>query len=202
MSAGERRRPHPIILQALLSSFLLIAACGTPTPEPLESGRLSGAPTQSFKNLELRESTEGRLEWVLRAETAWKLSTGGATRLADLRVDFYQGSEEIRSVLTADSGHVDTQAGTLMAEGNVIVVTKEGNRLETEQLSWDRKNAKVVSEVAVKMIHGRDVLTGVGFESDPDLEHFELFEDVRASVHEGGTLNGGFWHADSTDRTR
>ena len=202
MSAGALLRTLRNTHLVLLWSLLLTVACGTPAPEPQESVQTSGAPTQSFKNLELRESTEGNLEWVLRAQTAWQASSSGPTRLETIQVDFYQGSDEIRSVLTADSGRVDSRAGSLLATGNVIVVTPEGNRLETEQLSWDRKNAKVVSDVAVRMLHGRDVLTGVGFESDPDLEHFELFEDVRASVHEGGMLESGFFGADSTGRNR
>jgi LPS export ABC transporter protein LptC len=187
-------------LPAALSILLFLAGCGTPAPEPLEETGSESMPTQTFRNLELRETTEGKLEWVLRARTAWQGSPGSPTRLESLGVDFYQRSGEIRSILTADSGRVDSRHGDLEAIGNVVVVTPDGNRLETEQLSWDRKGSRVTSEVAVRLVHGSDVLTGVGFESDPNLERFELFEQVRASVREEGAVSREIFGADSIGR--
>jgi LPS export ABC transporter protein LptC len=188
----------PVVLWILL----LTAGCGTPVPEPIEEGTSASMPTQTFRNLELRETTEGKLEWVLRARTAWQGASGAPTRLESLRVDFYQRSDEIRSVLTADSGRVDSREGNLEARGNVVVITPEGNRLETEQLSWDRKGARVTSEVEVRLVRGRDVLTGIGFESDPNLERFRLLKEVRASVREEGTVTREIIGADSIGRDR
>jgi LPS export ABC transporter protein LptC len=103
--------------------------------------------------------------------------------------------------LVADSGSVDSEKGELCARGNVVVTTPEGNRLETNVLFWDREHAKVRSDDSVRLIRGRDLLTGVGFESDPNLEHYELFRDVRASVREETELREGLFGADSSDTT-
>jgi LPS export ABC transporter protein LptC len=202
MNGGGQLRPRPGSLCAVVWILAALAGCGTPAPEPLQEAGSDSIPAQTFRNLELRETTEGKLEWVLRARTAWQSSPGSPTQLESLRVDFYQQGDEIRSVLTADSGRVDSREGNLEATGNVVVVTPDGNRLETEQLSWDRRDARVTSEVGVRLVHGSDVLTGVGFESDPNLEHFELFKEVRASVREEGAVSREFFGADSSGRDR
>ncbi|MBD3162508.1 MAG: LPS export ABC transporter periplasmic protein LptC [Candidatus Eisenbacteria bacterium] len=163
---------------------LLLAAVGCADPGSDPQPETEAETGQRFRNLELRETTEGRLEWILRADRAWKRESGGPTRLEGLHVTFYQGSGEIRSVLTSDSGRVASEQGRLVALGNVVVVTPEGNRLETEELAWDRRNAKVTSPVAVRLTRGEDVLTGIGFESDPNLERFEIYENVRATVRD------------------
>jgi LPS export ABC transporter protein LptC len=168
-----------------IALLVLATGCSTPSPEPQTREDSLKIPDQLLRNLVLRETTEGKLEWVLRARQAWRLESGTTTHLESLRVDFYQGSDQIRSILVADSGSVNSARGRLRAKGNVVVTTPEGNRLETEELFWDRRDAKVTSEAKVRLIRGRDVLTGIGFESDPNLEHYELFRDVRASVREG-----------------
>ena len=62
--------------------------------------------------------------------------------------------------------------------------TPEGNRLETEELHWDRKQDRVYSDVFVRLTRAKDVLTGVGFRSDPNLRSYEILKDVRATVRD------------------
>jgi LPS export ABC transporter protein LptC len=176
--------------------------CSTPSQEPVRSPGTNSLPEQTFANLELRETTAGRLEWKLRASRAVRPNTSSATRMESLRVEFYEGSPEVRSILVSDSGRVDLAKGILIATGHVVVTTTEGNRLETEELFWDRKNAKVSSTVAVRLIRGRDVLTGVGFESDPNLEHYEIRRNVQASVREQGDLRDELLAPDSSRHGR
>ncbi len=181
---------------------LLPLACGSHSESPSgkeESGR---APEQVLRDLVLRETSEGKLEWVLRAKRATRISASEPTRLESLRVDFYQGSDHVRSVLTSDSGRVDTQKGTLVATGRVVVVTPEGNRLETEELLWDRKSSRVSSEKFVRLTKGTDVLTGIGFQSDPNLASYEIKKDVRASVRDENGIKDEVLGADSSRTPR
>lgn len=183
---------------AMLPLLLLLASCSSPSQEPVRAPGPAGGPEQTFSNLELRETTAGRLEWKLRARRAFRTNASSATRMESLRVEFFEGRPEVRSVLVSDSGRVDLQKGILIATGHVVVTTVEGNRLETEELFWDRKNAKVSSSVFVRMTRGGDVLTGVGFESDPHLEHYEIKKDVHASVRESEGLRDDFLRTDSS----
>ncbi len=182
--------------------FLLTQGCSTPSQEPDRSPGVAMGPEQTFANLELRETTAGRLEWKLRAARAVRPSTSAATHMESLRVEFFEGSPKVRSVLTSDSGRVDLAKGLLIATGHVVVTTVEGNRLETEELFWDRKNAKVSSTMFVRLTRGRDVLTGVGFQGDPNLEHYEIQKDVQASVRAREGLRNELLGPDSSGHGR
>jgi LPS export ABC transporter protein LptC len=201
MIAGERQRM--LRASAAVAGFgaaillALFGGCSSPSQAPSQRGESARAPVQSFENLQLRETSEGKLEWILRAQKATRASASDPTRLERLRVDFYQGSDQVRSVLTSDSGQVDTQKGTLIALGRVVVVTREGSRLETEELTWDRKTTRVSSEKFVRLIRGRDVLTGIGFRSDPNLVSYEILKDVNASVREETGIGDEFFGTDS-----
>lgn len=192
------------ILTGLGGAMLLAltAGCTSPSQAPTQRGEGGRTPVQSFENLELRETSEGRLEWILRAKKATRDSASDPTRLQVLHVDFYQGSDHVRSVLTSDSGRVDSQKGILVAQGTVVVVTQEGSRLETEELSWDRKSARVSSDQFVRLTRGRDVLTGIGFRSDPNLVSYEILKDVKASVREETGFGDEIFGTDSLRATR
>ena len=140
--------------QVVALAALLACGCGGPSQEPRGDGAPPSGPEQTFVNLMLRESAGGRLEWELRASRATRSRAGGPTSMDSLRVDFYEGRPEVRSVLVSDSGRVDLQKGILIAMGHVVVTTTEGHRLETEELFWDRKNAKVRSDTFVRLTRG------------------------------------------------
>ena len=91
--------------------LLLLLGCSSPSQEPI---RVAGSPTgpeQTFVGLELRETTAGKLEWKLWASRAVRANASSATGMESLRVEFFEGRPEVRSVLTSDSGRVDLSRG-------------------------------------------------------------------------------------------
>ncbi len=176
-----RRNP---LVPALALALLVSAGCGSPSPTPPKEKVEKGAPEQSFRGVNLRESSNGKLEWDLHAARAIQGNSNAPTVLDSLQVLFYQGGPTVRSTLTADSGRVDLDKGVLVAIGHVVVITPEGNRLETEELRWDRKQDQVSSDQFVRLTRAKDVLTGIGFRSDPNLESYEILKDVRATVRD------------------
>jgi LPS export ABC transporter protein LptC len=89
-------------------------------------------------------------------------------------VDFYNQDGNHNSVLTSREGVVDNNTHNLTAIGNVIVVSDSGIVLETEELMWDNRKQKIISEVAVKFTTLIDTLIGDSFISDPDLANYEI----------------------------
>ena len=78
----------------------------------------------------------------------------------------------------------------MTARGNVVLQTTEGTRLSSEVLRFLNRQQKIVVPVEqlVRVERGGDILTGYGFESDPDLRHYEFKRRVQATVH---TRSGG-----------
>ncbi len=64
--------------------------------------------------------------------------------------------------------------------------------MSTDQIQFLNREQRIVSplEQKVRVERQGDVLTGYGFESDPDLKHFEFKKRVQATVQtrSGGTL--------------
>jgi lipopolysaccharide export system protein LptC len=60
--------------------------------------------------------------------------------------------------------------------------------MSTDHLRFLNKTQRIVTDAFVRVERAGDVLTGVGFESDPQLRHFEFKKQVNAVVR---TKSGG-----------
>ena len=71
-----------------------------------------------------------------------------------------------------------------------MVTTENGTRIETESLRYLTSSKQIVSDELVTVTRGRDVLSGIGFVSDPSLEQFEFKKQVKARVQTGADAGG------------
>jgi hypothetical protein len=74
------------------------------------------------------------------------------------------------------------------ATGNVIVTSKKGSTLETEELYYlsptgKEQKGKFVTEEFVKITEPDRVTTGYGLEIDSDLENGKIKRDVKVKVN-------------------
>jgi LPS export ABC transporter protein LptC len=103
-------------------------------------------------------------------------------------VDFYDEQGKQNSTLTAREGEMNQRSRDMVARGNVVMQTKEGTRMSTEELRFLNQQQRIVSDRFVRVESPDGVLTGVGFESDPGLKHYEFKHKVQATVR---TRSGG-----------
>jgi len=139
-------------------------------------------PDQVIEGFTLTQTTNGKKEWVLKAEEAANYEGRRTIELKGLRIDFFGGEETHYSTLTAERGLVNTMTHDMEARGKVLLISDDGSRLETESLKWIDNRKKIVSEELVKITKlskGRQsVLTGKGLESDPNLDRIEIKENI------------------------
>ncbi len=114
-----------------------------------------------------------------------------------VRVDFYDDKEQRSSTLTAREGELNQIQRDMVARGNVVLQTAEGTRMSTEQLRFLNRTQRIVTDAFVRVERAGDVLTGYGFESDPELHHFEFKRKVSALVR---TRSGGLLEERGTAR--
>jgi len=183
---GERAvRPALWLRRAgmALIALCLLAACQQDEDATLPP--LREEPAQVVADLHLRESEAGRLRWVLQADTAFSYGEHEPTQLYGVAIDFYDDTgDTIRSTLTAREGEVRERSHAFLARGEVVVESRAGHVLETEELRWDPEAEKVVSDRFVRLTKGTSVLTGVGIESDPQLRVYRILSEVEAGVRE------------------
>jgi len=174
-----------------LALVLLTAGCGkhASVGPPGETGEL---PDQEVGDFVLTETEQGTPVWKMFARSAATYSARNLVIARGVRVDFYDEKGVQSSELTAREGEMQQQTRNMTARGDVVIQTTEGTRMSTQEIRFLNKEQKIVSpiEQEVRVERNGDVLTGFGFESDPDLKHFEFKRRVQATVRtqSGGTL--------------
>ncbi len=171
------------------------AGCGqAPRAVPGPSG--GELPDQEVTDFVVTETDAGQPEWTLYARNAAIFNARNAIVAHGVRVDFFDEKGARSSTLTAREGDLNQQRHDMVARGNVVLQTTEGTRMSTEELQFLNQKQKIVSDKFVRVERAGDVLTGVGFESDPNLHHFEFKKQVKATVRtqSGGILEGKDGH--------
>ena len=60
------------------------------------------------------------------------------------------------------------------AQGQVLLVNKRGEQLETEELSWDEASGQIFTEAPVKITRKEEVLFGNGLTGNSDFSKYEM----------------------------
>ena len=180
------RRPAPrYAMLVLLAVALLGAVSGCAQRRSVGPAGSSGElPDLEINDFALTETDAGKPEWKLYARYAAEYSARNSYVARDLKVDFYDDQGARSSVLTAREGEINGRSRDMTARGNVVLVATEGTRLSSEELKFLNHDQKIVvpDDQLVTVQRGSDVLTGYGFESDPDLKHYEFKRRVQATV--------------------
>ena len=175
---------------AALSLVLLAAACEQDpeaTVKTATAKQVSERPIQQIFDYRLIESKAGVKQWILESEEMQKFSGQRDVILGVVHMDFFQDGEHF-SVLTADSGRTNLHSRNIHTWGNVVVVTDDGRRLETEDLYFNNETELIHNDVFNRFTRGSDVMTGIGLEATPDLEYIELKRDVKAEVDDSSQV--------------
>ena len=148
-------------------------------PDGSSEGRL---PHQEVEDFAITETNSGTVEWKLYAQRAAMYDVKNTITALGVRVDFYNDKGQQSSRLTAREGDINQLSRDMTARGNVVLQNSDGTRMSTQSLRFLNREQKIVSDELVRVERGGDVLTGVGFESDPDLKHYQFRSQVNATV--------------------
>ncbi len=122
---------------------------------------------------------EGRVEWVLDADTARRTEGGDLIVLDKLKLVFYTKSGRPYT-LTAKEGRYRESTEEIEVEKDVKVESDEGYRMETDSLRYS-VNSRVLSTDARVVITSKDMdVTGVGLRSDVDKGRIILQKNIKA----------------------
>ena len=121
----------------------------------------------------------------LLSDTALVFDEGTRIMLRKVRLTFFNGETGTQSaVLVANRGRYDTRNQVMEGNGNVVVTTTDGRRLETQQLKFDQARNEISSDSAYVATEGGRRQSGIGFRSDPNMNNVQC---LRAC---GGVVGG------------
>lgn len=91
-----------------------------------------------------------------------------------LELVFYDALGEQSSVLTARRGVIVPAEKRMEVYEQVVFVNAKGERLETEQLTWDQDSARVYTDRAVRIERGGDIIHGQGLVAAEDFSSYTI----------------------------
>ncbi|TKJ41826.1 LPS export ABC transporter periplasmic protein LptC [candidate division LCP-89 bacterium B3_LCP] len=160
----------------IFSFCILLTGCSSrdSSPDISVSGKKK-YPDQEIWDGKIEVTSDGRRQSVVQAGHILSFERDKITIFRkDVKVDFYDKSGELQSVLTSDSARIEEKRDLFVALGNVVVVSENGDVLKTERLYWDRKLQEVSSDTLVVLTTELDSLQGYDFVSNEDLTSWTL----------------------------
>lgn len=162
----------------ILSLFFLLSlnflACSDWQENESPSGNDQNIPNQEGWKSKAIFSTDGVVSAELQYEhmmrwDKWQLTTFNQ----GIQLDVYEEGRH-QMTLTADSGEIKSQTNSLLALGNVYIVSDSGITMRTQKIIWDDAKQKIFADGFVTITTEEDTLNGYEFESDRNLNHWKM----------------------------
>lgn len=138
-----------------------------------------GSPSLIANNIELIYSDSAKINFMLNAQLVKIFDN-----IDDPYKEFPEGfiiqqfntNNEITSYIKADYGKYYEKKSIWEARQNVVAVTETNDSLLTDILFWNEEKNKIYSDQFVKFIKNEDIITGIGFESDLQMQKWKIKE--------------------------
>jgi len=133
-------------------------------------------PIEQIKGAELLHTENGKVKVRLVANRIERFQEiQPALIFPDhLEVYFYNDSSQLQSTLMADYASIDEEKKIMLAQNNVILISSDDKKLETNELVWDESKNKIYTDEKVKITTGKEVIYGEGFTSTPDFKQYSI----------------------------
>ena len=93
-----------------------------------------------------------------------------------LFVIFYDEKGKEATTLKADYGVRYELSKRMEVKYNVEVINVNGEKLNTEHLTWDEQKKKITSDAFVKITTAKEIIMGKGLEANQDFTQYEIKE--------------------------
>lgn len=150
-------------------------ACAPVETPPQTQEAESDRPDQEAWGWSTRVTRSGKIRAEITAAHFLKFDSSRLAQLnGGVEVSFYDRTGRGVSRLTADRAEIDENSSDILVYGNVILVSHDSSRLETESLTWVRETDKIAGEGKVTLRRPDGIETGVGFEASSDLKRWTM----------------------------
>ncbi len=132
--------------------------------------------TEAIKEMSTQDSSSSRVIAILKSplnEDYDNLSFKYKEFPKGLQVDFFD-EENRKSVIMADYAIIYSQTNLIDLQGNVVLESHDGKKLETPQLYWDRKNKWIFTEAEFTYTNPEDgtIMDGEGMDFNREFTFF------------------------------
>lgn len=118
----------------------------------------------------------------LLSDTAFFFDDNTRVELRKVETTFYTASGARDAYLTSKRGTYNSRLGSMIARGDVVVITEEGRRLTTPYLKYDQQINEISSDSAFVLTEPGRRLAGTGFRSDPNMQNVQILHTKSGST--------------------
>lgn len=91
-----------------------------------------------------------------------------------IEVSFLNSNQKVNSTLTSKFAVRYEGKKEITVRDSVVWISKQGEKLETEELIWNEENQKVHSNRYVRITNDEEVIYGYGFEANQDFTEWRI----------------------------
>ena len=155
---------------------IILYSCSNSSQSVKEFIDIENLPIEEIKGAEMLHTHNGFLRVKVIANTIKRFRDVQPSLIFSdgLEVVFYNDSGKVQSVLTAESAKIDETNNIMIASGNVVLISSENKKLESEELVWDEVKNKIHTNKNIVVTTGREVVEGKGFQSNPDFSEYSI----------------------------
>ena len=111
------------------------------------------------------------MAWVNDLDSSYQRLSGDKSKV---HVNLYDTTGAATVSITADQVWYYGQQQRVVADGEVLVLTSDGRRLETEWLEWESGNQKIRTDRYVHITTPDETVEGTGLEAEEDLSSYQI----------------------------
>lgn len=158
----------------LLTITITGISCQQELKDPDKELKYTG-PIIENKDVFTLYSDSAKLMIRLKAPVQQEFERGDGVFPKGFFVEFFQQPGKVTSTMRANYGKQDKGKDLYYAQGDVQVHNiLKGEKLETEELYWDRRRGKIYTDKFVKITTPNRVVTGQGLRSDQNFENYTI----------------------------
>jgi LPS export ABC transporter protein LptC len=194
--ACARAPSRPRALATLTSLVLVtVLGCESTGARPTAIVQAADSADQVLEGFSHYVTNQGVRRSRVEADTAYFYEDTQITELRKVRVTFYDIKGAESSTLTSRTGTYRWQDGAMQADGNVVVISPDGRRLQTQTLKYDNATNTISTDKPFTFDDSTQHLKGNSFRSDPDFRN--VVTDQPSGVAGKGMLLPGQAKEDS-----
>lgn len=149
-------------------------SCTDELQDPDKEVKYTG-PLIENKDVVTLYSDSAKLLVKLQAPLQQEFDNGDGIFPKGLYVEFYEKPGQMTSTLKANYAKQDRNKDLYLAKGNVVVDNlQKQEKLETEELYWDKRKQEIYTDKFVKITTAEEIITGKGLRANQDFSRYSI----------------------------
>jgi LPS export ABC transporter protein LptC len=164
------------VLMCALGVVAAVACSQKKQPPVATHSPLADSADQVMYGARFNLTDKGLQRAQLESDTAYFFEDNTRIELEKVHTTFFTATGAKNAVLTSERGRFNSRTNNMVARKNVVVVSEDGRRLTTPELTYNQQTNQISSDSAFVMTEPNRRLEGVGFRSDPDMKNIQILK--------------------------